>query len=181
MPLMRAENAQLLVIDLQERLMPAIADGGAVMARAAQLLQATALLGVPALVTEQSPGKLGPTLPDLDEARLAARAATLTKTSFDACAEPAFLEAVAGDHDLVLAGCEAHICVLQTALTLLVHRRRVVIVADAVGSRRAESHRTALARLAAHGAEIVTTEMVLFEWLRSAEHPQFRAVSALIR
>ena len=181
MPLMRAENTQLLVIDLQERLMPAIAGGADVLARAGQLLHAAALLGVPALVTEQSPAKLGPTLPDLDEARLAARAATLAKTSFDACAEPAFLEAIAGDHELVLAGCEAHVCVLQTALTLLAHRRRVVIVRDAVGSRRPESHQAALARLAAHGAEIVTTEMVLFEWLRTAEHPQFRAVSQLIR
>jgi nicotinamidase-related amidase len=66
-------------------------------------------------------------------------------------------------------------------LTLLAHRRRVVVVRDAVGSRAADSREAALARMAAHGAEILTTEMVLFEWLRTADHPQFRAVSQLIR
>lgn len=176
MPLMDARRARLVLIDLQARLMPAIDGADAVLVNAGRLVQAGSLLGVPSVVTEQSPEKLGRTVPELGDVR-----AALAKTSFDACTEPAFLEAVAGDHDLVLAGCEAHVCVLQTALTLLAHRRRVVIVGDAVGSRRAESHRAALARLAAHGAEIVTTEMVLFEWLRTAEHPQFRAVSQLIR
>jgi nicotinamidase-related amidase len=176
MPLMDVRNARLVLIDLQERLMPAIGGGEQVLANAARLLQAARLLEVPAVATEQSPAKLGRTVPDLGDVRH-----VIAKTSFDASAEPAFLEAVAGDRELVVAGCEAHVCVLQTALTLLAHRRRVVVVRDAVGSRRPESHEAALARMAAHGAEIVTTEMVLFEWLRTADHPQFRAVSMLIR
>ena len=176
MPLLNAAEARLVLIDFQQRLMPAIDRGPSVLANARRLLQAAALLDVPLVVTEQSPAKLGPTVPELG-----AVGPALAKTSFDACAEPAFLAAVAGDQGLVVAGCEAHVCVLQTVLTLLAHRRRVSIVRDAVGSRRPESHEAALARMAAHGAEIVTTEMVLFEWLRTADHPQFRPVSTLIR
>lgn len=176
MPLLNAKNAVLLVIDLQERLMPAIHDGERVVAHAAHLGEAARLLDVPVVVTEQNPAKLGPTVP-----ALAGAAPAIAKMSFDACAEPAVLEALGGDRELVICGCEAHVCVAQTAMTLLEYRRRVVVVQDAVGSRMPNSHAVAISRLAAHGAEIVTTEMVLFEWLRTAAHPQFRAISKLIR
>ncbi|HEX5452212.1 MAG TPA: isochorismatase family protein, partial [Stellaceae bacterium] len=79
------------------------------------------------------------------------------------------------------AGCETHVCVLQTALGLLAAGRRVAMVRDAVGSRRAESKEAALRRLERHGAEIVTTEMVAFEWLATAEHPRFRDIVRLIK
>lgn len=176
MPLLDLRNAMLLVIDLQARLVPAIHDGDRVVANAARLLEAGRLLDVPVVVTEQNPDKLGPTVPEL-----AGIPPAIAKMSFDACAEPAVLEALSGDRELVVCGCEAHVCVGQTVLTLLEHRRRVVVVQDAVGSRVPESREVAIRRLAAHGAEIVTTEMVLFEWLRTAEHPQFRAISKLIR
>ena len=81
----------------------------------------------------------------------------------------------------MLAGCESHVCVLQTALGLLRAGRRVVVVQDAVGSRQAASVRAALDRLARHGADLVTTEMALFEWLGTAEHPRFREAVALIK
>ncbi len=84
-------------------------------------------------------------------------------------------------HQIVLAGCEAHVCVLQTALGLLDRSRRVYVVADAVGSRRPESKEAALRRLERAGAEIVTTEMVIFEWLGTAEDPAFKAVMALVK
>lgn len=176
MPLLAAKHAMLVVIDFQAKLMPAIHDGEAVLLNAGRLAEAARLLGVPAVLTEQYPRGLGPTVP-----ALAGVAPAVTKMSFDACGEPAFLEAVAGDRELVICGCEAHVCVGQTVLTLLEHRRRVVVVADAIGSRVPQSREIALQRMASHGAEIVTTEMVLFEWLRSAEHPQFRTVSKLIR
>ncbi|CAM5773237.1 isochorismatase family protein [Bosea minatitlanensis] len=176
MPLLNLPNSLLLVVDLQARLMPAIHDGARVVANAARLLEAGRLLAVPVVVTEQNPGKLGPTVPEL-----AGLPPAIAKMSFDACAEPAVLAALGGDRDIVLCGCEAHVCVGQTALTLLECGRRVVVVQDAVGSRAPESRAVAIRRLAAHGAEIVTTEMVLFEWLRTAAHPQFRAVSKLIR
>lgn len=176
MPLLAAKNAALVVIDFQAKLMPAIHDGDTVLLNAGRLAEAARLLDVPAVLTEQYPRGLGATVPALADV-----APAITKMSFDACAEPAFLEAVAGDSELVICGCEAHVCVGQTVLTLLEHRRRVVVVADAIGSRVPLSREIALQRMANHGAEIVTTEMVLFEWLRSAEHPQFRTVSKLIR
>ena len=81
----------------------------------------------------------------------------------------------------MIAGCEAHICLLQTALDLLQEEYAVLVVVDACSSRTERNRDAAYDRLAAAGAELVTTEMVLFEWLRSAEHPQFKAVQALIK
>ena len=176
MPLLSAGNAMLVIIDFQARLMPAIHAGDKALLNAGRLVEAARLLDISVILTEQNPRGLGATVPEL-----AGAGPVVTKMSFDACAEPAFLNAVAGDRELVVCGCEAHVCVGQTVLTLLEHRRRVIVVADAIGSRAPESREIALRRMAGHGAEIVTTEMVLFEWLRTAEHPQFRPVSKLIR
>ncbi|MFC5420492.1 isochorismatase family protein [Bosea eneae] len=176
MPLMNAKRSRLVIIDFQARLMPAIHDGPRLVANAGRLVAAAQLLEVPMVVTEQNPAGLGPTVPELAEA-----APAIAKMSFDACAAPAFIEAIAGDDDLVLCGCEAHVCFGQTTLSLLEHKRRVFVVQDAVGSRVPESKGVSLRRLARNGAEVVTTEMVLFEWLRTAEHPQFRAALKLVK
>jgi len=92
-----------------------------------------------------------------------------------------FLGTLPADRHIVVAGCEAHVCVLQTVLGLLGAGRKVYLVRDALGSRQAESKETAIHRMERHGAEIVTTEMVVFEWLESAEHPRFREAIALIK
>ena len=176
MILLSATDAILVVIDFQARLMPAIHDGTRLVANARRLVDAAELLAVPVLMTEQNPAGLGGTVPEL-----AGAGPVIAKMSFDSCAEPAFLEALAGDMQLVICGCEAHVCVGQTVLSLLEHRRRVAVVQDAIGSRAPESKEVAIARMARHGAEIVTTEMVVFEWLRTAAHPQFRAAAKLIR
>ncbi|MDP3257338.1 MAG: isochorismatase family protein [Bosea sp. (in: a-proteobacteria)] len=176
MPLLNASDSTLVIIDFQARLMPAIHEGAALVANAQRLVAAAGLLGVPIVMTEQNPAGLGGTVPEL-----AGAGQLVTKMSFDACAEGAFLEALAGDGQIVLCGCEAHVCLGQTALTLLAHRRRVAVVQDASGSRRPESKDAALARLVRHGAEIVTTEMVIFEWLRNAEHPRFREALKLVK
>ena len=94
---------------------------------------------------------------------------------------PGFLDALPAEKTLVVAGCEAHVCVLQTVLGLLAQGRRVFVVRDALGARRAESKETALRRMERHGAETVTTEMVVFEWLATCEHPRFREAVALIK
>ena len=167
-----------LLIDFQSRLMPVIADGPAVVGNARRLLGAAQLLEIPVLLTEQNAKGLGATVPELldpDHERV------FHKTSFDACRMPGFLDRLPDRPDLVVAGCETHVCVLQTALGLIEAGRRVFLVRDAVGSRRAESKETAIRRLAQHGAEIVTTEMVVFEWLESSEHPRFRDALALVR
>ena len=101
--------------------------------------------------------------------------------AFSACCAPGFFERLAQGHDAVLGGWEAHVCVMQTAFDLLEAGRRVLAVRDAVGSRRPESKDAALERMRMNGAELVTAEMVVFEWLRSAEHPGFRAAVARIK
>jgi len=158
--------------------MPAIEDGAAVVVNAKRLMQAAELFEVPVLVTEQNPRGLGPTVPELSP-RAPARVAV--KMTFDACRAPGFLDRLSARSDVVVAGCETHVCVLQTVLGLLDAGKRVYLVRDAVGSRRSESKETAIARMARHGAEIVTTEMVLFEWLGSAEDPRLRAALDLVR
>ena len=129
------------------------------------------------LFTEENAGGLGSTLPELQ----AGASNIAHKMTFDACRAPGFLAALPQRPDIVICGCETHVCVLQTALGLLAAGRRVFAVRDAMGSRRAESKETAIHRLERNGAEIVTTEMVLFEWLATAEDPRLDRVIDLIR
>lgn len=177
MLLLDPTRAHLIVIDLQARLVPAIYDGARVLANAYRLVATAALLDIPVLLTEQNPAGLGGTVPEL-----AGAGPIIAKMSFDACGDPDFIAALPDDdEELVLCGCEAHVCLCQTALGLLALGRRVIVVQDAVGSRLPENKLAALRRLERHGAEIVTTEMVAFEWLRSAEHPRFREVLKLVK
>jgi len=169
--------SSLLLIDFQAKLMPAIDEAAAAIANARRLYDAASLLGVPTLFTEQYAKGLGPTVAELSPPPdLVAH-----KMTFDACRAPDFLPRLPEVHSLIVAGCEAHICVLQTALGLIEAGRRIFVVRDSIGSRRPESKETAIRRMERHGAEIVTTEMVVFEWLQTAAHPRFREASALIR
>jgi nicotinamidase-related amidase len=170
-------RSALLVIDFQARLMPAIDQSEARLAQAHRLIRAAEHLDLPRHVTEQNPAKLGGTVPALAIPAAEAR----PKMHFDATRDPAIAAALAGDHALIVCGCEAHVCVLQTVLGLRAAGRQVYVVADAVGSRLEENRQAGLARMARHGAEIVTTEMVLFEWLGSAAHPAFKALMPLIK
>jgi len=178
MTIATASGSLLLVIDFQGRLMPAISGGAEAVANAGRLIAAARLLGVPVVYTEQNPKGLGGTVSEL-----APRAAdtVLAKMTFDAWRSPEVRGAVPDGLELVVTGCEAHVCVLQTVLGALADGRRVKVVRDAVGSRRETSHAAALDRMARHGAEIVTAEMVVFEWLGSAEHPHFKEAIALIK
>jgi nicotinamidase-related amidase len=176
--LLSAERSVLLLIDLQQRLMPAIRDGESVVTTAARLAEAAQLLDVPVLATEQYPAGLGPTVE-----RLAGYPrATLAKTTFSAAADPGFQSLLpAGTREIVVAGVETHVCVLQTALDLLGSRHRVILAADAAGSRYPADHEAAIDRARQHGVEVVTSEMVLFEWLRDSRHPGFRQVHKLLK
>ena len=176
--MLNAEGAVLLLIDLQERLMPVIGDHEAVIARAVRLASAARLLDVPVRATEQNPAGLGPTVPQL----AAYPQAVLSKTTFSAAGDSGFAALLpAGSGEIIVAGCEAHVCVLQTVLDLLESGRRVVWAADATGSRDPADRAAAIDRARQHGAEIVTSEMVLFEWLRDSRHPEFREVHKLLR
>jgi nicotinamidase-related amidase len=176
--LLNAGGSVLLLIDLQQRLMPAIHDSEVVIARAARLAEAAQILDVPIRATQQYPAGLGPTVPQL----AGYPTQTLDKTSFSATGDPGFAAMLpAGTSQILLAGAEAHVCVLQTALALLPAGRRVAVVADAVGSRDPADRDLGLERARQHGAEIVTSEMVLFEWLGDAKNPRFREVQKLLR
>lgn len=173
-----ASACTLLLVDLQGRLMPAIAGGEAVVENARRLAHAARLMSVPVLATEQNPAGLGGTV----ETLASLPEATLSKTFFDATREAAFAGFLPEARStLVVAGCETHVCVLQTVLGLLGKGRSVALVRDAVGSRREANRDAALARAEAHGAELVTTEMVIFEWLGTSDHPGFREALALVR
>nr|WP_315230442.1 isochorismatase family protein [uncultured Albidiferax sp.] len=198
--LLDASESQLVLVDYQTRLMPAIFDNAAVLANALRLAQAADLLDVPAWGTEQNPSKLGENPPEL---RALCRN-TLSKMQFSGVEEglgewlrppakpvqgnarslPKHLQkSSAGEerNTIVIAGCEAHICLLQTALDLLEDEFEVWVVTDACSSRTERNRDAAFDRLAGAGAELVTTEMVLFEWLRTAEHADFKAIQALVK
>jgi nicotinamidase-related amidase len=177
MPAINRERSVLLIVDFQSRLMPAIDSGEAVVANTRRLLDAAEMFQLPVLFTEQNPEGLGTTLPELQSntGRLA------HKMTFNACRAPGFLEALSDRPDIVVAGCEAHVCVLQTVLGLLGAGRHVFAVRDALGSRQPENKETAIRRMERNGAEIVTTEMVLFEWLETAEDPRLRNVIGFVR
>lgn len=178
--LIEAGRAQLLVVDVQERLAPVVAGREGVVRNTAILLEAAEAHGLPVTLSEQYPRGLGPTLPEI-AGRTAV--APLAKTAFSCLADAALRARILGhDRDqLVVAGIEAHVCVLQTVMDLLAAGRAVFVVDDACGSRRQDSHATAMTRMRAAGAAVVTTEMVVFELLRTAAAPAFRDMSRLIR
>ncbi len=177
--LISAARSQLLVVDMQEKLVPIVENRDAVLRNTGILVEAAAAVSVPSSVSEQYPKGLGHTVPEL----AAAGARTFEKVEFS-CARNAPLAEHLKSADrpqVVVTGVEAHICVLQTALDLREAGYEVFVVADAIGSRRADSREIALARMQAAGVVAVTTEMVVFEWLETAEAPAFRALSKLIR
>lgn len=199
--LLDAELSQLVLVDYQPRLMPAIFEAPLVLANAVRLAQAAELMQVPVWGTELNPSKLGENPPELRT--LCQR--TLAKMQFSGVEEglgewlrppvkaplgnarslPKHLQKPSNTpterSSIVIAGCEAHVCLMQTALHLLEDEFEVWVVTDACSSRTERNRDAAFDRLAGAGAELVTTEMVVFEWLRSAEAPQFKAMQALIK
>lgn len=171
-----AHDSCLLLIDIQERLVPALQDGAALAANALWLQQVAQRIGVPVLLTEQYSKGLGQTLPALRDGHAAA--AIVEKLQFSAVGEGELLQRPGGDRrQFVVCGGEAHVCVLQTVLDLLGQGRQVYVVEEAVGSRRASDKALALARMQQAGAVIVSREMVAFEWLERAGTELFRSLS----
>lgn len=174
------DRCALLLVDHQARLMPAIDHGDAVLAAARFLGRVARCLAVPVVVTEQNPQGLGPA----DEAIRALADRVVAKRHFDACRDgllPALDATAPGRPDVVVAGCEAHVCLLQTVLGLRAAGRSVAVVSEACGSRRASDRALALQRMAAAGCAVVSAEMVAFEWLRGCDDPAFRDVLRLVK
>ena len=200
--LLDAEESQLVLVDYQARLMPVIHEADLVVANAVRLARIAQLLQVPLWCTEENPEGLGGTV-DALQPLVAGR--VLAKMEFDATSVllprlkppakaqggnarslPKHLQKAApppapGREAIVLAGCEAHVCLMQTALGLLEEELEVWVVTDACSSRSERNRDAAFDRLAGAGAELVTTEMVAFEWLRDAGHPRFKDVLSIIK
>lgn len=182
MALLSSSNSTLLIIDIQQRLSPAIDGCQALTETTLALLAGARALSVPVLATEQYPQGLGETVAPV-RAELKADE-ILEKITFSAWGEPAFRRQMSalGRHQVVLCGTESHVCVLQTALDLQANGYQVYLVVDAVGSRNAHSKALAQQRLTAAGVTMVNKEMVLFEWLERAGTDTFRYISkTLIR
>ncbi len=209
--LLDADDSQLVLVDYQARLMPAIFEHELVVANALRLARMAKLLQVPTWGTVQNPDGLGPLVPELQAAIEAAGGRTLAKMHFNGVADglgewlrppvrkapagpprgnarslPKHLQKPVEDEEegratIVIAGCEAHVCLMQTALGLLEEDFDVWVVTDACSSRSERNRDAAFDRLAGAGAELVTTEMVAFEWLGTAEHPAFKEVLALVK
>ena len=200
--LLDAEESQLVLVDYQQRLMPSIHEADRVVANAVRLARIAQLLQVPLWATEENPEGLGGTV-ELLQPLVAGR--LLSKMAFDATSVllprlkpaarqqggnarslPKHLQKAAPPpaaerESIVLAGCETHVCLLQTALGLLEEELEVWVVTDACSSRSERNRDAAFDRLAGAGAELVTTEMVAFEWLRDAGHPRFKDVLTLVK
>jgi len=169
-----AADCRLLVVDCQERLVPHVAGGDAVVARAANLLGAARVLDIPVRVSEHYPQGIGATVAALRS--LVADHEVLRKEHFSCVAEPALRPVLleSSRRTLVVAGMEAHVCVMQTALEAHAAGLRVLLVADAVGSRREEDRALALARMREAGITLVSREMLIFEWARRGATDTFR-------
>lgn len=176
---MTAGETGLLVIDVQEKLLPLISGARDLVANAAFLAAAADLLGVPVQATEQYPKGLGGTVAEL-AAILPPRS---DKTAFSCCAVPGLRERFqdAGRRQVLLAGIETHVCVQNTALDLLADGFAVFVAADAVGSRGSRDHDWALRRLEKAGAVVTTAEAAVFEWTARSDAPQFKAISRLVQ
>jgi nicotinamidase-related amidase len=175
------EQAMLLIVDVQGNLAHTMHEKEQLFQNLDILIRGGRALGLPTLLTEQLPDKLGPTLPRFSD--LLPNVQPIHKRSFDCCGEPTFLEALTalGRRQVVLAGIEAHVCVYQTARGLLERGYEVHLVSDAISARTAANRWLGLERLRDHGALLSGTEMALYELMREADSPVFREILKLVK
>jgi len=176
---MSAADTALLVVDVQEKLLPAIAGGRRVAFNVRRLIDGAGILGLPVAATEQYPQGLGPTIGEL--ARRLGSIPSKVTFSCGGCGEIFKDLEGRGVRKLLVCGIEAHVCVQQTVLDLLAHGWRTYVAVDAVGSRFDVDYRTALKRMDSSGAVLTTTEAALFEWCETAGRPEFKEISRLVR
>jgi isochorismate hydrolase len=181
---MQCERAQLLIVDVQEKLLPAVRDSERVAASCLRLVKVAKRLGVPMTVSEQNPKGIGPTVALLIN-EIGNDVPVFSKLHFSCFRNEALRARIQalrtkGRNQIVLAGIEAHVCVTQTALDLSATGLQVFVVADAVSSRSKRACDLALDRLRTTGAVIVESEMVFFEWLNHAGTAEFKDLLPLI-
>ena len=179
--LMDAENSVVVVIDVQESLAPAINGLDDVLRANDLVLKTASELSVPVLITEQYPKGLGHTIERFKEFYNPEN--VFEKLSFSSVGCGSFMDALkkTGRRQVIITGIEAHVCVMQTVLQLLDERFDVFVVSDAVGSRTEDNKRLGLERMIRSGAEVVSSEMVMFEMLKKAGTPEFKTLSNLLK
>lgn len=179
--LLHPDHSVLLVVDIQDQFRAAIPTMADLFHRTGQLLRGADLLSVPVLVTEQYPKGLGHTVTELSNV-YPAQTTVLEKTALSAWGATGLPDALArlNRKQVIVCGLEAHACINQTVMDLLEHGYDVYLVEDAVGSRKEADRQVALKKLVGQGAIPVCTEMVLFEWLRDARHPHFKAIQQIV-
>ncbi|MBI4911768.1 MAG: isochorismatase family protein [Acidobacteria bacterium] len=191
MSILDPRRSILLVIDLQGKLVEMVHRPAMVLESTTRLLRLADLFSVPVLLTEQYPKGIGPTHPGIRSAydALATRKFFLEKVAFGCCGDPGFAALLSdarpglppGRRQVVVAGIEAHVCVMQTVLELLRGGEQVHVCWDAVSGRGEEYRRHALERMAAAGAVMTNHESVAFEWARDKDHPSFKSISTLLK
>lgn len=177
-----AEKSQLVIIDVQEKLSSAMPSEvlNKIVKRIELLVTASNELDIPYLYTEQYPKGLGKTLPKIQS--FLSQAKYVEKTCFDCCAEPIFNRYLVRTRpQIFLVGMEAHICVLQTALSLIEKDKDVFVVEDALVSRNILNKQNALNRLRQAGCIVTNTESIIFEWLKTSDHKVFKNIAPLIK
>jgi nicotinamidase-related amidase len=202
--MLEIQDCCLIVVDVQGKLAQLMADREALFRNLRILIQAAKILQIPILWCQQVPEALGPTVPEIAELLTAphvegvapsdptrdvpavlgaAPIEPVDKASFSCCGQEQFNAQLntLGREQVLLCGIETHVCIYQTAMDLMEGGLDVTVIADAVSSRTEQNRQIALTRLAAEGAHISSTEMVLFELLRTARHPQFREVARLVK
>jgi nicotinamidase-related amidase len=179
--MLTVQNTCLVVIDIQEKLLQVMHEPKRVVKNTSVLIQTATALNIPILWCQQVPKALGPTVDEL--ATLLEGVTPINKSSFSSCGEEQFLERIdmLKPQTAILCGIEAHVCVFQTAMDLMQHGLYVQVVADATSSRTQENKTIGLDRMAKEGAVITSTEMLLFELLRDANHEKFRELAKLIK
>jgi nicotinamidase-related amidase len=180
--LLDSAASALLIVDVQERFRPVIPGIEGVIRNSGILMRAAARLEIPVFASEQYPKGLGPTVEDL-RALLPEGREVFTKLCFSALGSEPLRRALdaGGRRQVVMTGLETHVCVMQTGMELLAAGYSLFLVSDAVSSRKDSDREAGLQRLQRHGAELVTTEMVIFEWLRHAGTPEFKELQALVK
>lgn len=175
------ETTALMVVDIQERLLPAMHESARVVANASRLVRGAALLNLSIIVTEQYPKGLGKTVPEIASA--VPGFAPMEKLSFSAAGALGMQRVFRSKNvrSIVLCGIEAHVCVLQSCLDFLESGMNVFVVQDAISSRTPENWQLSMQRMSQAGAVIVSTEMILFELLRTAEAREFKQIQELIK
>ena len=174
--MINTDNTTILAIDIQDKLTKMLPNSDIIKNNCIKLLKAASILNIDTIITEQYPKGLGSTI---DEIKAVKNFKIFEKTSFSALKTHNF--PIITTQNVIVFGIETHICVYQTALDILAQNKNVIIISDCSSSRNEFNHNAALNAVSQQGAVIETLEMVLFQFLKSSNHPNFKEIQALIK